>query len=694
MGRAFGWAVTLAVAAPLVGAQPARGSAGQAGVSGAAVPGTLVQAAQDPEGAGRVASLVELAVMEYADAVAGGLVVNEAEYLETSEFLAHATDAFARLEAGAGRRDEGRIAAGLDSLAAILQARGAPVAFRQVAAGVVGGLSDHWGAVAVRRPLRLPSPAAGAELFGSHCASCHGEAGRGDGSRARGMEPPPADLASELRRAEATPGRDYQVITYGIPATSMPGFGETLSDEERWDVTAALQALRQGPEDLNRGRRLALSGDAPAGRLSAWADPVATARLADPELADSVAAAWAADGRRLDVADARAVVAFLRSPEGVTALAATGPASPEAALAARLGEVDSLVAAASALSRAGDAEAASRMAVAAYLTFEGVERELRARSPETAGATEEAFVGFRAALGTDRLADARAELDATLHRARSVLQTRTTAPALAVQSFFIILREGFEAILIVGAIIAFLVKTGHAESRRSVHAGVVAALAASVAAAFVLEGALRAAPARQEVLEGITMLAATAVLFSVSYWLLSKLDHRKWETYLRQRMHRALGAGSGLALAGVAFLAVFREGVETVLFYRALVGFADGGLAPIGLGFGGGCAALALLYWGFTRFGVRIPMRPFFAVTSGVLYYMAVVFAGSGVRELQEAGVVGLTPVEGIPTVTLLGLYPTAQTLTAQGVLLLLLVAALWATFGPRLGTAEVAEAG
>jgi high-affinity iron transporter len=170
----------------------------------------------------------------------------------------------------------------------------------------------------------------------------------------------------------------------------------------------------------------------------------------------------------------------------------------------------------------------------------------------------------------------------------------------------------------------------------------------------------------------------------------SKLQHGRWDKYLRDKMNRAIGAGGGLALGGVAFLAVFREGVETVLFYKALGTMSAGNGLPLVGGFVAGLLALTAIYVGFTRLGVRIPMRPFFAMTSGLLYLMAIIFAGAGIAELQEAGIVGFTPVAGMPLVPALGVYPTVETLAGQAVLVVLLAGALFVTFGvPRLSGAE-----
>jgi high-affinity iron transporter len=144
----------------------------------------------------------------------------------------------------------------------------------------------------------------------------------------------------------------------------------------------------------------------------------------------------------------------------------------------------------------------------------------------------------------------------------------------------------------------------------------------------------------------------------------------------------ALDHGGGKALAIVAFLAVFREGAETALFYQAL--FSEGGsTVPLLLGIVAGGAALAVIFTLFYRFGVRIPMRPFFTVTSVLLYYLAFVFIGKGIRELQEGNVIGITVLKGWPSVPSMGIFPSMETLIAQGILLALFAFMIVKTFMP-----------
>lgn len=321
----------------------------------------------------------------------------------------------------------------------------------------------------------------------------------------------------------------------------------------------------------------------------------------------------------------------------------------------------------------------------AYLAFEQVETDVRARNAPLAGQLEDEFANLRnrAAAGASagELAGIHEQILAGLERAEREVADRDSRTNLFLESLGITLREGFEAILIIGALMAFLAKAGAVERRRDVAWGAWLAVFASLATFAGVELLFEVTSNQREALEGWTMLLATAVLFYVSYWLLSKVEADKWNSFVRDKVKSALSSGSRWALAGVAFLAVYREGFETILFYKALLTSGNtGGVVAVVAGLAVGCVGLVLIYLAINLFGMRLPLRPFFAVTGGLLYYMAFVFAGKGIAELQNAGVVGMRPVEWGPRLPALGIYPTAQSLWAQGILLVLaLVAVVWA---------------
>jgi high-affinity iron transporter len=340
-----------------------------------------------------------------------------------------------------------------------------------------------------------------------------------------------------------------------------------------------------------------------------------------------------------------------------------------------------------AFAKMGKSEEASERAFDAYIAFEPLETPARAKKPGMVATMERHFADFKGAvsrLDTTAALSARAAIVEGLPSVVDLARRPSTSWGAFLQSVLIILREGFEAILVVGAVVAFLIKTGHRERLRSIWIGVGLALLASLATAIALRTLFIAMPASREIVEATTMLLAVVVLFSVSYWLISKVEAAKWQKFIREKVGTALEHGGGKALVLVSFLAVYREGAETALFYQALFHEGPNVALPLALGILVGFVALAVIFTLFYRYGVRIPLRPFFAVTSVLLYYMAFVFMGKGVREFQEGNVVPITVIPNGPHVDTMGIYPSVETLAAQGLLVVLLIFAMVKTFWPR----------
>lgn len=241
-------------------------------------------------------------------------------------------------------------------------------------------------------------------------------------------------------------------------------------------------------------------------------------------------------------------------------------------------------------------------------------------------------------------------------------------------SLLVILREGMEAILVVAAILAYLSKAGHKDKTKVVWAGVALALLASVLLAVLFSTFSRLAGANQELLEGLVALFAVAMLIWVSNWMLSKSSSQAWDRYIKEQTDASLNKGSLFGLAFIAFLAVLREGAETILFYIPVISNAGDALAYVWIGLAVGAVILVLVYLLIQFAAVRIPLRPFFTVTSLLLALMAVTFTGSGIKELQEADLLSLTYLNGFPTIDLLGIYPRVENLAAQALVLALIV--------------------
>ncbi|WP_316669706.1 FTR1 family protein [uncultured Propionibacterium sp.] len=263
---------------------------------------------------------------------------------------------------------------------------------------------------------------------------------------------------------------------------------------------------------------------------------------------------------------------------------------------------------------------------------------------------------------------------------------------LFISAFLVILREGLEAILVVVAIIAFMIKAGLHRESRLVWAGVGLAVLISIGLALLFHFVTAAAGANQELLEGITALVAVAMLIWVSNWMIKNSDHASWTKYLPGSTENGISRGSLFSLVLVAFVAVLREGAETILFYQPILVMAGDDSHLVWLGLAVGAAALVVVYVLIRFFSVRIPLRPFFVVTSIFLAVMAVIFTGSGIKELQEAGVLPSTAIDGLPTFDLVGIYPRAENLIGQVVILIIIVALY--VVGARRSRRRRAEAG
>ncbi|TNG95130.1 FTR1 family iron permease [Pasteurellaceae bacterium USgator11] len=259
-------------------------------------------------------------------------------------------------------------------------------------------------------------------------------------------------------------------------------------------------------------------------------------------------------------------------------------------------------------------------------------------------------------------------------------QTNDNAWSIFVYSLLIMLREGLEALLIVAAIVAYLVKNQHQDKLPVIRQSVIIALIASVITAFIFQLLFENSGANRELLEGITMIFAVIMLFMMSYWLLSKVEAQNWKRYLEGKLSTSLTTGSLIGLWLTSFLAVYREGAETVLFYYALVGdiqSADGYLYLLG-GIIVGVVLLLIVYFIMRFTVVKLPLKPFFMLTGSFMYLMAFVFAGKSVLELIEGKLIQPTLLSGFPEIAWLGIYPYLETLIPQAVLILAAIFALF----------------
>ena len=340
----------------------------------------------------------------------------------------------------------------------------------------------------------------------------------------------------------------------------------------------------------------------------------------------------------------------------------------------------------------GDTQAAYASARSAYLdSYEYVEIPLRAIAPDFTFEVEYQFATLRNQINDGATIEDIATTIISLERSldeseRLVSGTGTIAPMIAfISSFSIIFREGLEAVLILGAIITYLEASRNHKFKKYVHYGIGLAIGATAVTWVIASYIIEISGANRELIEAIAALSATAVLFYVSFWILNKIEHKRWMEFVKAKVFQASAAGGTSVFIMLSFFTVYREGFETVLFYQAMFSFAKYMELYVGLGFILGIVSLLGIYFGFRKLGKRLPLRALFGLTMGIGAYLSIAFLGNAIREFQVldfipyTSMLGTIPRLDINVATMTGIYPTLETTVGQIVLLAVyLVASLY----------------
>ncbi|HYG48818.1 MAG TPA: FTR1 family protein [Allosphingosinicella sp.] len=593
--------------------------------------------------------LLDYIAVDYREAVRDGRVVNDGEYKEMGEFTASVRE---RLAALPEKPVKAKLVAGAAALQAAVARKAAPPEIEKQARGLAAQLIGAYPVPLA--PRRMPDLARGQALYAQNCASCHGEAGDAKTPLAVGMDPPPIAFTDRDRARERSLFALYQVIDQGLEGTAMTSFGH-LPEEDKWALAFAAGRFAYPAALAEQGRRI-------------WESDSAVRALV-PDAAALVGLSESALAARIGPEKAPAVIAFLRSNPG----AATPPSGSTLAVAReRLRQ--SLAA-----YEKGDRKGATELALSAYLDgFEPVEPMLAARDAGLMARVERAMAELRAAIAGGRdVAEVRervAAMDALFDETeRALAPDRGSAASTFLGAFTILLREGLEALLIVVAMLAFLRKADRAEMVRPVHWGWITALAAGLATWWAATHLVSISGASRELTEGFGSILAAVVLLFVGIWMHGKSQADEWQRYIREKVGQALSKKSAWFLFLLAFVAVYREVFETILFFAALS--AEGRLGPLVGGAATAAVLLAVIAVAMFRFSRRLPIARFFSYSSALIAILAVVLAGKGVAALQEAGMIGVTPLDWAPRVEILGLYPTVEGLLAQAATLLVLLA-------------------
>ena len=610
------------------------------------------------ESAKRLLALIDYIDSDYKNAVQAGKILNASEYQEQLEFSKRVMELFQQLKQ-VDKSDKAGIEGDLKILANQIESKADPKAVSGTATVIGKKIRDTYNIIP--HPRQLPSFEAGKKLFAENCAQCHGETGKGDGPSRATMNPKqplPANFTDPEFADGLSPFKAFNAISFGVENTAMASFA-ALSEEERWQLAFYVLSLRFSESQSKAGESLLQKNRVPA-ELTGVA---ALSTLTGSQLSDKLKAYFT------DEPQTSNVLAYLRR-----GLLQKTSADPLAIARTRLREAADLYA-------SGDKEKAYQKAVEAYIDgYDLAEPTLFAKDMSFGRNLEAQFTEFRNAIKQEvslaEIQRQQIDIEAKLDRASQLLNSSESFSGYYsfTNSALIILREGLEAALILAAIFAMLKVMGATQAIAYVHLGWILALIAGGLTWVATQTVITFSGQHREGMEGFISVFAAVALFYVGYWLHTRSEAKRWHTFIQDRVKNVLSGKKILGLVGISFFAVYREALEVVLFYQALWLQEQGNHGAVIWGFVTGLMALILITFAILKLGLRIPLKYFFAAAGTLLYIMAFMFAGNGIKTLQVAGWLPTTPLAFPPQVPFLGIYPTVETLSAQVALLVAFV--------------------
>lgn len=497
-------------------------------------------------------------------------------------------------------------------------------------------------------PTEQPSITNGKLLFQQNCTSCHGQNGLGDGADGKEMDPAPANFHNTERMSAISAFHNYNTVRLGVPGTGMAAFTQ-FSDKEVWDLSFYLMAMRHVE---------ALKSMTPNAVVST--DNITLVDLAS--LSDVELKAKMTEG---DEQNKNIALALLRTKNG------------NSSGGDYIGKAKSYLMEALSAFKTNSKQSrddAKRLAIQAYLEgIEPIEPLIKANNPSLVIKIETEMTKIRQMIdGPNTTVDLlSAQINVTNGVFDEVLETikarELTFGVAFSGAFAIILREGFEAVLIILTLLSVIKAFGNKRAALWVHAGWSSALFLGFVAWFLSGALMEMSGASREVMEALTSTLAVVILLYFGFWLHRQTEIGRWNKFIKEKVQGAIDNKNLFALASISFISVFREAFETVLFIRALW-FQTGsdGKNAIGLGL---VAALGLIF-AFSiialRYSKKIPVRELFKFSSLMTSALAFILAGKAVHSLQEAGILNSTMLPWNIRFDTIGLFPTWQSLAAQ----------------------------
>ncbi|MBB1318671.1 FTR1 family protein [Shewanella sp. SR43-4] len=593
----------------------------------------------------QILQLAEYIGVDYSEAVTAGNITNPDEFAEMQQFasiIIEKTNLLANDMQNSVMTDALQLQQAIENKAPLAVIQGFSQQIRQQL------LSQS---PALILPSQLLTKDHVQQLFIENCSSCHGDLGQGNGPLAKSLAPEPTNFTDQERALNRSLLGLYDAISDGLDGSAMRAFSE-LNDQQRWSLAFYVGSLAF--------------------------EPTATVTEHNKHDTNVELQQWVNNNPiqllQQDVGIDRSQLELLRSQPELLFQHAESPIST-----ART----NLQAAVEAY-HANELAQAQTLAVSAYLDgFELIENTLDAHDSSLRKSIESQLLNFRNLLKvpgqTTQINQEFASIMTQLNQADTVLTGQSLSNnAMFSAALIILLREGLEALLVIIALMTVLIKTERHDAIKFVHFGWISALAAGVLTWWAADNLISISGASRELMEGGAALMAALVLFYVGYWMHSKTQGSKWQSYIKNNVDRHLNTGTLWGLTGLAFISVYREVFETILFYQSLLTQAIGSdssneqVSYLVYGLLAGMAILAVIAWLMMRYSVKLPLARFFAVSSYFMLVLAFILAGKGISALQEAAVISLTPFPLDVSISWLGIASTWQGLSTQMVIVVL----------------------
>jgi high-affinity iron transporter len=594
--------------------------------------------------------LTEYIGVDYSAAIVGGKVIDQGEFQEMLEFSAIIAE-----KSNILLSDEPAIVTLSQSLQDAVD--------KKQSTEIIQSLTAELKTLLLKNSPQLSLPASllpleeVAILFQNDCSNCHGLTGQGDGVLAKQLVPEPTNFADHERALNRSILGLYDVISGGLEGTAMISFNQ-LTVKQRWSLAFYVGSLGFTSNNLqNKSTELSLSPKALSLESLVLFSPNELVR-SQPENLHGAIEQLRADPTPL----------FLQTGDPLTITR---------------NQLDEALAA----YKKEDFANAERLAVSAYLDgFELIENNLDAHDKILRKNIESKLLFLRQQLNgssnANEVKQSVSELFLQLEEAEQLLKKASISNvALFSASLIILLREGLEALLVVIALLTILVRSNKKEAVKYVHFGWSTALVAGFLTWVVAQHLITISGASRETMEGVAAMLAAIVLFYVGFWMHSKTQADQWQRYIKQNIDRSLKAGTLWGISGLAFIAVYREVFETVLFYQSLLTQTiESQISYVVGGFFLGAIILIALAWLLIKYSIKLPIARFFAINTYLLVALSFVLMGKAVSALQEAAIINISPMPVDFSIDWIGVNSTWQGVLSQALILVVFVIIIYRT--------------